>query len=233
MKIERLKALMTNPTYTRKKIRLNDGRLLSYSECGSIKSGMPVLFCFGLMTSSVAVMMLHDHAIQCHLRIIAVDYPGIGESTYQEDRTLGGWADDMHQFLDQMVGQNSKVRLMGHSMGGLHVLALLSNKPFKARVVRTVLLSPWFHMDGDEYNCMWMNMAHRMPDFVQSSIIPAMLTNMSSGSMQLLGWSNPQHTLIKAASMVTSYSMLQGQAGNAQMIRLALSKQVSSVLCVR
>mmetsp|Transcript_2775 Transcript_2775/g.3948 ORF Transcript_2775/g.3948 Transcript_2775/m.3948 type:complete len:350 (-) Transcript_2775:83-1132(-) len=224
MKIERLRALIENPTYTRKKLRLNDGRILSYSECGNIKKGLPVLFCFGLMTSSVAIMFAHDHALQANLRILAVDYPGIGESTFQEDRTLGGWADDMHQFLDQLCGRHSKVRLLGHSMGGLHVLALLSSTSFKARVTRTVLLSPWFHIEGEEYNSVWMNVAQRMPEFVQSSIIPAVLTNVSSGSMQLLGWSNPQHTTVQAASMVTTYSMLQGQAGNEQMVRFALSK---------
>jgi pimeloyl-ACP methyl ester carboxylesterase len=69
-----------------------------------------------------------------------------------------------------------------------------------------------------------MNIARGLPDVFQSSIIPTILTNLSSGSIQLIGWSNPQHTQFQAANIVTSYGMLQGQAGNEQMVRLALSK---------
>jgi pimeloyl-ACP methyl ester carboxylesterase len=224
MNIERLKNLIENPKYTKKKIKLVDGRILSYSECGNITSGMPALFCFGLMTSSVAIMFAHQVSLRNNLRVIAVDYPGIGESTIQEDRTLGGWADDMTQFCDQVLGKYSKVRLLGHSLGGLHALALLSDKSFKARVTRTVLLSPWLYIEGDKFNPSWMNIARGLPDVFQSSIIPMMLTNLSSGSIQLAGWSNPQHTQLQAAKIISSYCKLQGHAGNEQMVRLALSK---------
>ena len=53
---DRLRDLIENPEFTKKKVRLSDGRILSYSECGNIETGIPVLFCFGLMTSSLAVM---------------------------------------------------------------------------------------------------------------------------------------------------------------------------------
>ena len=39
---EALKKLILNPKYTKKKIQLSDGRILSYSECGNLESGIPV-----------------------------------------------------------------------------------------------------------------------------------------------------------------------------------------------
>ena len=224
MQWEQLKLLITNPNYVRKKLELVDGRALSYSECGNIENGLPVIFCFGLMTSSVAVMFAHYAALRNNLRIIAVDYPGVRESTWQEDRSLGGWADDMTQVCDQLIGSETPVRLLGHSLGGLHVLALLSDKTFKARVERVVLLSPWLYVEGTEFNPLLINVARRLPEYVQSRIIPTVLTSLSSGSIQLAGWSNPHHTQIQAAKIVTSYGKLQGQAGNEQMVRFALSK---------
>lgn len=224
MNWEKLKDLTENPAYTKKKIRLADRRRLSYSECGNTKSGIPVLFCFGLMTSSVAVMFAHYAALKHNLRIIAVDYPGIGESTFQEDRSLEGWPDDMQQFCDKVLGKGSRVRLLGHSLGGLHVLALLSDRQFKARVERVVLLSPWRYIEGEKFSPYLISMARNMPQYIQSQIIPTVLTSLSSGSLQMAGWSNPQHKQINASQLVTSYGCLRGQEGNEQMVRFALSK---------
>jgi pimeloyl-ACP methyl ester carboxylesterase len=219
-----LTRLILNPKYTKKKVKLSDGRVLSYSECGNIESGMPVLFCFGLMTSSLAIMFAHHRALRNNLRIIAVDYPGIGESTFQPDRALDGWADDMSQFLDKVLGRYSKVRLLGHSLGGLHVLALLSNKSFKKRVIRTVLLCPWLYIEGDRFNPLWMKVTRKLPGVFQSSVIPFVLTGLSSGSIKMATWSNPEMSQVQAAKLVLEYAYQQGQAGNEQMVRFALSK---------
>jgi pimeloyl-ACP methyl ester carboxylesterase len=224
MDVEQLKLLISNPEYTRKKITLVDGRTLSYSECGNIQTGAPVLCCFGLMTSSVAVMFAHNEALKNNLRLISVDYPGVGESTLQVDRSLGGWADDMAQFCDQVLGRESTVRLLGHCLGGLHVLALLSDRTFKTRVQRVVLLSPWLCIEGKEFNPLLINVARRLPSYFQSQIIPTIVTTLSSGTIQLVGWSNPYQAQMQTAKIVTSYGKLQGQAGNEQMVRFALSK---------
>ena len=156
--------------------------------------------------------------------MIAIDYPGIGESTYQENRTLEGWAGDVEEFCNEILGSDTRIRLLGHSLGGLHVLALLSVRRFKNRISRAVLLSPWVYFEGHEYNPLFITLARTMPGFVQSQVIPTVLTSLSSGSIQLAGWSNPHHTQIQAAKIVTDYGSLQGQAGNEQMVRLALSK---------
>jgi pimeloyl-ACP methyl ester carboxylesterase len=222
--VDPLTKLILNPKYTKKRVTLSDGRLLSYSECGNIDSGMPVLFHFGLMTSSLAIMFAHHRALRNNLRIVAVDYPGIGESTFQPDRTLDRWADDMSQFLDKVLGQHSKVRLLGHSLGGLHVLALLSNKSFKKRVVRTVLLCPWLYIEGDQFSPLWMKVTRTLPVVFQSSIIPSVLTGLSSGSIKMATWSSPDISQVQAAKLVIEYAYQEGHAGNEQMVRFALSK---------
>ena len=116
MSQRKLEALLINPEYTRKIFDLSDGRRLSYSECGNLSIGLPVLFQFGLMASSLAVMMFHEESIKLGLRIIAVDYPGIGESSSVLGRTLDEWAIDMEEFCEKML-QYNKIPLLAHSMG--------------------------------------------------------------------------------------------------------------------
>jgi len=174
------------------------------------------------MTSSLAIMFAHHRALRNNLRIIAIDYPGIGESTFEANRTLGGWADDVSEFLDRL--NLKRIRLLGHSLGGLHVLALLSNKSFKKRVVRTVLLNPWLYIEGASFSPNWMKVTHVLPDVFQSSIIPYLLVGLSSSSIKMLGWSNPQQIQFQATKLVMDYAFLHGQAGNEQMVRFALSK---------
>jgi pimeloyl-ACP methyl ester carboxylesterase len=69
-----------------------------------------------------------------------------------------------------------------------------------------------------------MKVTHVLPDLFQSSIIPYLLTGLSSSTVQLLGWSNPEQIQFQATKLVMDYSCLQGQAGNEQMVRFALSK---------
>jgi pimeloyl-ACP methyl ester carboxylesterase len=225
-----IQKLILNPKYTKKKVYFpSDGngdstRVLSYSECGNIESGMPVIFCFGLMTSSIAIMFAHHRALRNNLRIIAIDYPGIGESTYVDDRTLAEWGDDVMYFCDTVLGVDSKVRLLGHSLGGLHVLALLSHSKFKKRVVRSVLLCPWLYIDGEEFNPMWIRLTHGLPTIFKSKFIPYVLTGLSSSTINLATWSQPEQLNVQAAKLVTDYCFLQGQQGSQQMVQFALSK---------
>jgi pimeloyl-ACP methyl ester carboxylesterase len=192
---------MLNPKYAKKKVRLCNGRILSFSECGNIESGIPVLYCFGLMTSSLAILMIHHRALRNNLRIVAIDYPGIGESTIQTDRTLESWADDVSEVLDKL--KIKSVRLLGHSLGGLHVLSLLSNRSFKRRLIRTVLLCPWLYIEGQSSNPAWMEFTHTLPDIVQSSIILFILIYVSSSTVNLATWSNPELTQFQAAKLIS------------------------------
>ena len=85
-------------------------------------------------------------------------------------------------------------------------------------------MCPWVQLDGEGLNPPWMQFAHKLPDVLLSSIIPRVLTHLSSGTINLMGWSNPSQQHLQAAKLVTAYATLQGQAGNEQMVQLALSK---------
>ena len=45
-----------------KKFQLKDGRYLSYCEAGKLQGGLPVLFQFGIMSSSLTVVMFEEAA---------------------------------------------------------------------------------------------------------------------------------------------------------------------------
>jgi alpha-beta hydrolase superfamily lysophospholipase len=65
-----------------------------------------------------------------------------------------------------------KIRLLGLSLGGLHIIELLSDRSFKDRVIRVVLLSPFIYHKGDEeFTPSWLTIARGLPGVFQSSIV--------------------------------------------------------------
>jgi pimeloyl-ACP methyl ester carboxylesterase len=180
-----LEALLVNPEYTHKIFDLRDGRRLSYSECGNLTTGLPVLFQFGLMASSLAVMMMHNESIKLGLHMIAVDYPGIGESTPVPNRTLEGWAIDMNEFCEKVIGP-SNIAVMAHSMGAPHALALLNHAPLSARIRCVTLVAPWLVIDNSKVIPWFLGVARKLPTVFQDSIIPSFATTMTTSSLSSL-----------------------------------------------
>jgi pimeloyl-ACP methyl ester carboxylesterase len=221
MSQRKLEALLINPEYTRKRFDLSDGRRLSYSECGNLSIGLPVLFQFGLMASSLAVMMFHEESIKLGLRIIAVDYPGIGESSSVLGRTLDEWAIDMEEFCEKML-QYNKISLLAHSMGAPHALALLRSKPMSQRIRSVTLVSPWLPFKNSQP--WFLNVARQLPIVFQDSLIPSFATTMTTSSLSMAGTVAmcSKSTKMFVVQEVTGYGKFQGQAGNKQMVRLAL-----------
>lgn len=221
MNQRKLETLLINPEYTRKKFDLRDGRQLSYSECGNLSVGLPVLFQFGLMASSLAVMMFHEESLKLGLRIIAVDYPGIGESSSVSGRTLDGWAIDMDEFCEKMLRHN-KIPLLAHSMGAPHALALLKNKPMSQRIRSVTLVSPWLPFKNSQP--WFLNVARQLPMVFQDKLIPCFATTMTTSSLSMAGTVAmcSKNTKMFVVQEVTSYGKFQGQGGNKQMVRLAL-----------
>ena len=223
MSARNIEALLVNPEYTRKIFVLQDGRKLSYSECGNIATGFPVLFQFGLMASSLAVMMFHIESINLGLRIIAVDYPGIGESSPVLDRTLVGWAVDMDEFCEEMFG-DSRIALLAHSMGGTHAISLLSHARLNQRIRSVTLVSPWLPFENSTDTPWFLDVARQLPTVFQDNFIPFFATTMTTSSLSMAG---TVAMCSKSAKMfvvqeITGYGKFQGQAGNRQMVRLAL-----------
>lgn len=96
---------------------LRDGRSLTYCEYGS-PNGVPVFYAHGGPGSRLEGSMYHDKAVECGLRIIAMDRPGMGRSTFKPDRVLLDYPKDVAELADALGLR--KFGVMGHSGGGAH-----------------------------------------------------------------------------------------------------------------
>ena len=84
-------------------IRLADGRNLSYEDVGA-PNGTPILYCHGVPSSRVEWHMWGNQAMleQLGVRLIAIDRPGVGSSTFQPKRHLSDWPADITALADQL-----------------------------------------------------------------------------------------------------------------------------------
>jgi pimeloyl-ACP methyl ester carboxylesterase len=101
-------------------VRLANGRTLAYAEYGD-PSGRPVLYCHGWGASRLT--RHPDDALTASLgvRLVTVDRPGVGGSSFQPRRRLLDWPVDMAQLADQLGLRRFAV--FGHSGGGPFALA--------------------------------------------------------------------------------------------------------------
>jgi pimeloyl-ACP methyl ester carboxylesterase/1-acyl-sn-glycerol-3-phosphate acyltransferase len=105
------------------KITLRDGRTLAYMDRGP-RTGTPILYFHGFQGSRLERVPGIDAALtRLNIRLIAPDRPGIGLSTPLHARTIVGWANDVRQLVDQLLGPDQPFSLLGFSAGGTYALA--------------------------------------------------------------------------------------------------------------
>ena len=97
--------------------KLKDGRDLAYAEYGNAK-GIPVFYAHGAPGSHLEGQFFHEAAVKYGFRFIATDRPGMGGSTYLENRTLLDYPADISELAD--VLDIDKFGVMGWSGGGAH-----------------------------------------------------------------------------------------------------------------
>lgn len=107
-------------------MKLPDGRQLGYAEYGEPHSN-PILFFHGLAGSRLDARLLHKIAITNHCRLISIDRPGMGLSSFDQKRTILSWADDAEAFADHL--NLPKFAIIGHSGGAPFVAACLYRIP--------------------------------------------------------------------------------------------------------
>src|SRR6185312_3853086 len=108
------------PAETEHRVRLADGRTLACLELGD-PSGPPVLYFHGYPGSRLEARVAAAAARRLGLRLLAVDRPGFGQSTFQTGRSIGAWAADVAALADRLA--LGRFSIVGVSGGGPYALA--------------------------------------------------------------------------------------------------------------
>lgn len=101
-------------------MRLQDGRVLAWSEWGAAE-GLPVLFCTAAATSGSLGFGATD-LTEFGLRLIAVDRPGLGASDTHPSKTLSSWVADIRELIQ--FNHLHPVTAVGFSQGAAFAFAL-------------------------------------------------------------------------------------------------------------
>ena len=101
-------------------IILNDGRKLGYAEYGNPK-GHPILYFPGFPCCRIEARKFHDFAASSDQRIICIDRPGLGISTFQKKRSILSWPQDVLKLADYLGIK--RFSIFGHSAGSAFVSA--------------------------------------------------------------------------------------------------------------
>ena len=115
--------------------KLSDGRDLGYAKYGH-PHGKPVLFFHGIPGSRLQRNPDLSALEEFEICIYALDRPGTGLSTYQENRKLLDWADDVQAFCDGLGIDTFAV--FGISSGGPYALACAYAMPDRVTQVSLV-----------------------------------------------------------------------------------------------
>jgi pimeloyl-ACP methyl ester carboxylesterase len=124
------------------RLRLADGRMLACLELGD-PAGPPVLYFHGYPGSRLEARVAAPAAARLGLRLLAVDRPGFGQSTFQTGRSIGAWAADVAALADGLGLQ--RFAIVGVSGGGPYALACAALLP--DRLSRVALVCPLGPLD--------------------------------------------------------------------------------------
>jgi pimeloyl-ACP methyl ester carboxylesterase len=121
-------------------VRLADGRLLAHTEWGAPR-GYPVFYFHGTPGSRMeGAFAGRAAARQQGFRLLAVDRPGFGGSTFQPGRRFRDWPADVCALADALgIGDFG---VAGHSGGGPHLFACGAGVP-RGRLRFIGALGPW------------------------------------------------------------------------------------------
>ena len=108
---------------------------MGYAQYGS-GDGFPVVNAHGGLACRLDVAAADLVAVEAGIRLISPDRPGVGLSDPQPGRTVGDWARDVTELLDQ-IGVD-RFAVMGWSMGGQYAAALGHALPQRATRVAII-----------------------------------------------------------------------------------------------
>lgn len=109
-------------------VMLKDGRQLGYAEYGN-PTGKPIFYFHGTPGSRLEAGHMQNIAILNHYRLIGIDRPGMGLSSFHVKHNILSWPDDVEMFAD-CLGIN-KFSIVGHSGGAPFVAACAYKIPHR------------------------------------------------------------------------------------------------------
>ena len=121
---------------TSQTITLLDGRTLGFAEYGDPK-GKPIFFFHGWPSSRLQPKIVHEAAKKTHVRLISLDRPGYGLSTYKKDRTILDWVGDVTELANYL--KIKKFAVDGVSGGGPYAAAVAYKIPQRLTNVAIVV----------------------------------------------------------------------------------------------
>lgn len=150
---------------TDNEIKLANGRIIGYAEYGD-SLGFPVFYFHGGQESRLSSKFMDSTAKALKVRLISPDRPGVGISTFQENRQFLDWGDDIAELAD--THGLSKYSILGLSGGAPHVLACLiadSSRIENASIVsgatpydyKGTLKGMWFPVKLIHWFASWKN----------------------------------------------------------------------------
>ena len=119
------------------RVRLADGRRIACLGLGD-PHGPPVLYFHGFPGSRLEARVMAHAASRTGVRLLAVDRPGFGESTFQPGRRIRQWSADITALTDALGVH--RFSIVGMSAGAPYALACAAD--LAARLDQVALVSP-------------------------------------------------------------------------------------------
>jgi pimeloyl-ACP methyl ester carboxylesterase len=169
-------------------LTLSDGRTLAYANYGaSASSHLPIFYHHGCPTSGVECALWHEAALSLDIRLIAVDRPGIGISTFQSSRTILDWPNDLLALADHLEIQQFNV--LGFSGGAPYALSCAKMIP-ETRMKRVVVMAGLYPLDLGMEGMIPKN--QRMFWWAASWWLSPLLAPVLEFRLRRRAWNNPQ-----------------------------------------
>jgi len=111
-------------------LQLHDGRILGYAEYG-IADGNALFYFHGHPGSRLEARFLAAQATRVGVRLIGIDRPGMGLSSFKAGRRLLDWPDDVVELADSL--HLDRFSVVGFSGGGPYALACTYQIPQRLR----------------------------------------------------------------------------------------------------
>ena len=171
-------------------IKLSDGRHLGYAEYGP-SSGRPVLYFHGTPSSRLELLLLDHYGVNLEgllagagLKLLAVDRPGMGLSTFNPKGDFLSFAGDVGELMQQQGILNCPV--LCWSGGGPYALATAYRYP--ARITSASIICGFSrHFDEQVVKAMYNNVWY----FRAAKYMPAVLR----AGLYLISRRRPNHTI--------------------------------------